>query len=206
MLSYRKAAHASSPEELVPQALPWIIEAGNPYYKALFGNAQSTLVHLQRWVCRASSEVSIHRVVFLVSDSEFAGGFIALSGGDLRKARRADSVALLTSVAPEDRPALALRLANVSELMPPVGDDEYYLSKLGLAQKFRGKRLARTLVDRYIEDGLHLGYSRFRLDVHADNEPAIRCYCSVGFRTDRRSQSQDGSLKYNSMTYEVGRP
>jgi ribosomal protein S18 acetylase RimI-like enzyme len=142
----------------------------------------------------------------LISDSEFAGGFIALSGGDLRKARRADSVALLTSVAPQERHALALRLANVSELMAPVGDDEYYLSKLGLAQKFRGKRLARTLVDRYIEDGLHLGYSRFRLDVHADNEPAIRCYCSVGFRTDRRSHSQDGSLKYNSMTYEVGRP
>jgi ribosomal protein S18 acetylase RimI-like enzyme len=182
------------------------MEAGNPYYDVLFGDAGSTLTYLQKWACRGSSEVSIRRVEFLMSDSEFAGGFIALSGGDLRKARRADSVALLTSVAPQDRPALTLRLTNVSDLMAPVGDDEYYLSKLGLAQQFRGKRLSRTLVDSYIEEGARLGHSRYRLDVHADNEAAIRCYRSAGFEISRRSQSQDGTLKYYSMSYEGARP
>ena len=113
---------------------------------------------------------------------------------------------MLTSVAPQDRPALTLRLTNVSDLMAPVGDDEYYLSKLGLAQQFRGKRLSRTLVDSYIEEGARLGHSRYRLDVHADNEAAIRCYRSAGFEISRRSQSQDGTLKYYSMSYEGARP
>lgn len=205
MFSFLKAADTPNAEHLVLHALPWIMEAGNPYYDVLFGDAVSTLSYLQKWACRGSSEVSIRRVEFLMSDLEVAGGFIALSGGDLRKARRADSVALLTSFAPQDRPALALRLTNVSDLMAPVGDDEYYLSKLGLAQQFRGKKLARMLVDRYIEEGARLGYSRYRLDVNADNEAAIRCYRWAGFEIDRRSQSQDGAFKYYSMRYEEPR-
>ncbi len=206
MFSFRKAADTPNAEHLVLHALPWIMEAGNPYYDVLFGDAGSTLTYLQKWACRGSSEVSIGRVEFLMSDSEFAGGFIALSGGDLQKARRADSVALLTSVAPQDRPVLTLRLTNVTDLMAPVDNDEYYLSKLGLVQQFRGKRLARTLVDRYIEEGARLGHSRYRLDVHADNDAAIRCYRSAGFEISRRSQSQDGTLKYYSMSYEGARP
>ena len=199
--SFRKAADMADAGHLVPHAIRWIIEAGNPYYDVLFGDASSTLTNLQKWACRGTSEVSIRRVEFLMSDSEFAGGFIALSGGDLRKARRADSIALLTSVAPQCRSALTLRLTNVSDLMTPVGDDEYYLSKLGLAHQFRGKRLARTLVDRYIEEGVRLGYSGCRLDVHADNEAAIRCYCSAGFEICNRTESKDGALKYYSMKY-----
>jgi ribosomal protein S18 acetylase RimI-like enzyme len=209
MFSFCKAADTPSPEGLATHALPWIMEAGNPYYNALFGDAGATLSYLQKWVCRASSEVSILRVEFLVSDStsdsEFAGGFIALSGGDLRKARRADGVALLTSIAAQDRAALAQRLNNLSDLMAPVGDDEYYLSKVGLAQQFRGKGLARKLVGRYIEEGARLGYSRYRLDVSADNEAAVRCYRSAGFEIARSGQSQDGALKYYSMTYEGAR-
>lgn len=210
MFSFRKAADTPSPEGLASHALPWIMDAGNPYYGALFGGADAALTYLQKWVCRTSSEVSILRVEFLMSesmsDSEFAGGFIALSGGDLHKARRADSVALLMSVAPQDRPALTQRLNNLSDLMAPVADDEYYLSKLGLGQQFRGKRLAQMLVDRYIEEGARLGHSRYRLDVSADNEAAIRCYRSAGFEIAQRGQSKDGALKYHSMTYEGARP
>jgi ribosomal protein S18 acetylase RimI-like enzyme len=93
------------------------------------------------------------------------------------------------------------RLANVSDLFSPVDDDEYYLSKLGLMPQFRGKRLGRMLVDRYIEEGVRRGHMRYRLDVHADNEAAIRCYRSSGFEICQRTESQDGALKYYSMTY-----
>lgn len=206
MFSFWKAADAPNAEHLLLHALPWIMEAGRPYYDVLFGDAGSTRSYLQKWACRVSSEVSIRRIEFLMSDSDLAGGFIALSGADLRKARQSDSVALLMSAAPQDRPALTLRLTNVSDLMAPVGDDEYYLSKLGLAQQFRGQRLARTLVDRYVEEGARLGHSRYRLDVHADNETAIHCYRSAGFDISRRSQSQDGALTYYSMSYERARP
>lgn len=205
MFSFQNAGETLNSERLVLYALPWIIEAGNPYYDALFGDAVSTLTHLKKWACRGSSEVSIRRVRFLMSNSDFAGGFIALSGGDLRRARRADTVALLTSVAPQERPALSLRMTNVSDLMAPVFDDEYYLSKLGLAPQFRGKRLAHKLIERYIKEGARLGHSRYRLDVHADNDAAIRCYLSAGFELARCSQSQDGTLSYYSMSYGEAR-
>ena len=92
-------------------------------------------------------------------------------------------------------------LANLSDLMAPVGEDEYYLSKVGLAQQYRGKGIALTLVDRYLEEGARLGYSRYRLDVHSGNETAIRSYRSAGFEISRHGQSQDGSLAYYSMSY-----
>lgn len=202
MLLYQNATDAPSPEDLVPHALPWIVEAGNPYYHVLLGGADSTAATLETWVRRASSEVSIWRAQFLVCDSEFAGGFIALSGGELRKARKADSIALLTAVRVEDRPALMNRLANVSGLLSPVADDEYYLSKLGLTPHFRGKKLGRLLVDRYIEEGVRRGHTRYRLDVQVDNEAAIRCYRLAGFEIWQRTESKDGTLGYYSMRYE----
>lgn len=200
MFSFRKVTDTPNAEHLVLHALPWIMEAGNPYYDVLFGDAGSTLTYLQKWECRGSSEVSIRRVEFLMSDSEFARGFIALSGGDLRKARRADSVALLTSVAPQDRPALTLRLNNVSGLMAPVGDDEYYLSKLvwrNSSAETVGAHACRPLYRR----GRASGTFALPIGLHADNEAAIPCYRSAGFEISRRSQSQDGALKYYSLSY-----
>lgn len=204
MSFFWRPAETSNLSHSILHALPWILEAGNPYYDVLFGGAASTLTNLQKWTSRDSSEVSIRRADFLMSDSGMVGGFIALGGRTLRNARRADSVALLTSVAPVDRPALALRLKNLSALMALVGDDEYYLSKLGVARQFRGRGLAHVLVARYLGEGARLGYSRFRLDVHAENEAAIRCYRSAGFEMCRYGQSQDGRLKYCSMNYEAG--
>lgn len=190
-----------STESLVFHALPWILEAGNPYYLMLLGIAGSGSM-VETWMRRASSEVSIRRVQFLVCDSQFAGGFIALGGAELRKARKADSIALMTGVRPNDRSTLMNRLTNLADLFAPVADDEYYLSKLGLAQQFRGKRLGGLLLARYIEEGVRLGYTRYRLDVQTDNETAIRCYRSVGFVICGRTESKDGRLRYYSMKYE----
>ena len=88
------------------------------------------------------------------------------------------------------------RLANVSDLFSPVADDEYYLSKLGLTPPFRGKRLGRLLVDRYIEEGVKRGHMRYRLDVQVNNEAAISCYRSAGFEICQRTESKDG--KWNT--------
>ena len=200
-MSYKAAMDTPTPENLVLCALSWLVEAGNPYYPMLLGMADSTSM-LETWMRRASSEVSIRRVQFLVCDSQFAGGFIALSGAELRKARKADSIALLTAVRAEDRSALIDRLTNLADLFAPVADDEYYLSKLGLAPQFRRKGLGGLLIARYIEEGLRLGYTRYRLDVQMDNEPAIRCYRSAGFVICGRIESKDSRLGYYSMKYE----
>jgi ribosomal protein S18 acetylase RimI-like enzyme len=201
MYSYQKATDLPTPDGLVPLALPLILEAGNPYYGVLFGDAHSAAVNVEAWARRFSSEVSILRFQFLMCDSEVAGGFIALNGWELRKARKADTIALLNAIETKDRPAFVQRLANVSDFFSPVDDDEYYLSKVVLTRQFRGKGLARMLVDRYIEEGVIHGHTRYRLDVHVDNEAAIRCYHAAGFEICHRNESKDGALKYYSMRY-----
>lgn len=200
-ISYQAAMDTPSPDSFVLHALPWILEAGNPYYRELLGMAGSVSV-LEAWMHRASSEVSIRRVQFLVCDSQLAGGFIALGGAELRKARKADGIALMTGVRTEGRSALMNRLTNLAHLFAPVADDEYYLSKLWLAPQFRGKHLGGLLLGRYIEEGLRLGYTRYRLDVHTENETAIRCYRSVGFVICGSTTSKDGRLGYYLMKYE----
>jgi ribosomal protein S18 acetylase RimI-like enzyme len=202
MLSYQTVTYAQNPEDLIQNALPWVVEAGNPYYTLLFGSAESTLRVLNTWMRRASSEVSISRVQFLIYESEFAGGFIGLGGDELRKARKSDGVALLNACSAADRPALIQRLANLSDLLSPIDQDEYYLSKLGVDSRFRGRKLGRALVERYIEEGKIRGYVRYRLDVHVGNEAAIRAYRSAGFRVRGRTESKDGALVYYSMTYD----
>jgi ribosomal protein S18 acetylase RimI-like enzyme len=200
-LAFQKATDSLPLDDVVPFAAPLIREAGNPYYDMLFGSSETTATTLNAWMRRASSEVSIRRVQFLLCDSEIAGGFIALSGIELREARRADAMALLQSVRATDRPGLITRLANLSSLFSPVNDDDYYLSKVAVAPPFRGRRLGRVLVERYIAEGSSHGYSRYRLDVHTDNQAAVQCYRAAGFEISSRTESKDGSLKYYSMTY-----
>jgi ribosomal protein S18 acetylase RimI-like enzyme len=94
------------------------------------------------------------------------------------------------------------RVANLSGLFLPVADDEYYLSKVGLDPRLLGRKLGHSLVERYVEEGRIPGYKRYRLDVHVENEAAIRSYCSAGFRMHERTKSKDGTLAYHLMTYE----
>lgn len=202
MITYRKATDWTDPEALVPHALPWVLAAGNPYYAWLFGGAELVPRSVEKWMKRASSEVSILRVHFLMCESSLAGGFIALNGLDLRKARMADADALWTGVDSPGRRALMERLANGVDLFPHVGEDEYYLSKMGLNNSYKGRRLGRALVQKYLDEGKAHGYVRYRLDVHADNEPAIRCYLAFGFQVFKTANSADGTLRYHSMRYE----
>lgn len=202
MLTFQNAARAPHPDSLIHHALPWVVEAGNPYYTILFGSPDATVRVLGAWMSRSSSEIFISRVQFLLFGSEFVGGFIALSGGELRKARKSDTIALLDTCTAADRRTLIHRMANLSQLFLPVADDEYYLSKLGLQPQFRGKRLGRLLIARYLEEGRMRGYVRYRLDVQAENHAAIRSYCSAGFQLRKRTESKDGTLAYYSMTYE----
>jgi ribosomal protein S18 acetylase RimI-like enzyme len=201
MFSYQNAGNVPDSERLVPYALPWVMEAGNPYYDSLFGEPSMTATILESWMRRRSSEISISRVQFLLIGSEHAGGFIGLGGDELRKARKADTVALLTAFPAAQRVSLMKRADNLSGLFPSIGDHEYYLSKLGLNVQFRGRKLARLLVDRYIEQGAGLGFTDFRLDVQIGNEAAIRCYRSAGFQICHQSESRDGTVGYYSMRY-----
>ena len=202
MLAYQNAEDTPKPEILVPKGLPWFLAAGNPYCDWLFCGTEPAMRVLDTWMIRTSSEASILRVQFLLYESEFAGGFIVLDGLELRKARKAENVALLTAVATADRAGLICWLANAYDLFCPIVDDEYYLSKMDLNSPFRGRGFGRALVERYVEEGKNRGYTHYLRDVHANNEFAIRCYRGLGLQISNCTQYRSGKLKYYSMKYE----
>lgn len=203
MFTYQNGADARDHDALVSDSLPWVLEAGNPYYAWLFGDDALAKSVLGAWMRRESSEVSISRAEILMCDTEVAGGFIALSGVELKRARRADAVALLTGTSDSVRPGLIGRLRNTTGLFSSVGDDEYYLSKMGLHVRFRGRGYGLELLNQFINRGKAGGHACFRLDVHAENVAAVRRYEKFGFQISRRTRTNGGECEYYSMEYRL---
>jgi ribosomal protein S18 acetylase RimI-like enzyme len=192
------------PEGFIPVVLPWVREAGNPYYDWLFGGPDQAWSVLNQWMRRASSEVAVWRMLVLVDDGRPTGGFIALGGEDLQAARRADAsalAALAMAADPAARRELVQRLGSGRGLFPQVHADEFYLSKLGVETPARGAGRGSRLLEEYFATGARLGFRRFRLDVSAGNRVAVGLYERFGFRTTQQS-SGGGAMTYLSMVAE----
>ena len=125
--------------------------------------------------------------------------YLALSGEELGPCRRADGLALLAETGhdADARAKLAAHLEAANGLFPPVAADEFYLSKIGVTPSYRGRGFGRTLTGRFLDEGAGLGFSRFRLDVSADNAPAVHVYESLGFRVD--VETERAGMRYFSM-------
>jgi GNAT superfamily N-acetyltransferase len=133
---------------------------------------------------------------------EIAGGIIGLSGAELMKARTADINSFWATLDGPSRGALIDRLSQSLNAFAPVADDEYYASKMGLDRRFLGKGLAKVMLERCLDQGRALGYSKFRADVETGNERSLRCCRATGFEIFYTGQSADGALKYHALRYE----
>ena len=191
--------------DLVAPLADWILEAGEPYYSRLFGDRETALGTIRRWMTRSSSEIALKRVHLVSLEGSVAGGFVALDGSELARARKADLIALTVDPDPGRAQALRERLSALKGLFGQIEPQEYYLSKMFLAARFRGTNLSRQLLKAYLAEGQLRGYGRFALDVHADNSRAIRSYSRAGFWISARTSSADGTVRYLSMKYEVSR-
>ena len=186
--------------------LPWLQEAGDPYHSWFFkgiGPADRTASILAGWMRRRSSEVSVERAVLLVTGDRAIGGFIALGGADLQACRRADALAALQAASQEGRSLLAERIRLGQNLFGPVAADEFYLSKLGVAAGFRGAGHGTKILQRYLGAGAAQGFRRLRLDVWAENRPAVALYRAFGFDVTRESSNDQAGMTYLSMALEV---
>jgi len=201
-LTFRSAADFPDPEILIPHALPWILAAGRPYYDWFCGGRDVAERTVAMWMRQPSSEVSLRRMQFLLCGSEIAGGIIGLGGEELKKARTADTDAFWATLDMHSRGALIDRLSQSPQVFAPVAEDEYYASKMGLARSYLGKGLAKVLLERCLDQGDALGYSKFRADVQTENEPSLRCCLSIGFEIFYTGRSTDGALSYHALRYE----
>lgn len=185
-----------------PDVLPWVHEAGNPYYDWFFGSRAEASSALVEWMVRPSSEVFVGRAVLLEEGEQATGGFIALDGARLRDCRRADAVAAMGAAGRGRREELIERMHAARRLSAPVPDDVFYLSKLGVAAAARRAGRGSQLIGAYLTRGETLGFRRFWLDVHAGNLPAIRLYRAAGFRVRSATAGAGGDLTYLRMSLE----
>lgn len=173
------------PREWIAPLVQGIHEAGRPYFDHLFGSSEQALAELARWVERPSSEVALERAVVTLVEGLPAGGFLALGGGDLARARRADMMTLLLRRGGGGARGLAERLEGAGTApaggFPPVEGDLYYLSKIWVSPPFRGRGLGAFLLDAYLRRGREEGFLGFALDVHSENRAAIELYRRAGF-------------------------
>lgn len=190
-------------EDISHNSLVYILEAGNPYLTELFGGSDSAIRALDQWTRRETSEVWLGRLRPVSAGNEEVGGFIALGGEELKKARKADLMALAKLATGPQRTELIARMTNLAGLFPAPDDDEFYLSKMFLRPEYRGKRLGLVLVECYIQAGIEQRFRSFRLDVSRDNRSAINCYESCGFAISEEHESRDQRLRYFSMTRQM---
>jgi ribosomal protein S18 acetylase RimI-like enzyme len=67
----------------------------------------------------------------------------------------------------------------------------------------RGQGLGRALVTHALQTYREQGFTRFRLDVSADNRAAIRVYEAAGLKVAATSRSPTADLVYCSMIAEL---
>ncbi len=201
MRTFYPLAQDSHPERFIPEILPWLHEAGNPYFDWIFGCPKVARESLAARMRKQAAEFSVSRATLLLDDSQPVGGFVALGGTELARCRVADMVALLKEKTNKESADQRARLEAAQQLFPRVAVEEFYLSKVGVNADWRGNGLGRALVLAYVAAGRTAGFQRFRLDVWAENKPAIQLYLSLGFQVDRKTAGPDDHhLRYLSMT------
>jgi [ribosomal protein S18]-alanine N-acetyltransferase len=206
LTTFRSLSGDHHAERWIPQVLPWLQEAGDPYYRWFFGGiipTDRTQSLLADWMRRRSSELSIERAVLLVTGECALGGFIALGGADLQACRRADALAVLQAAGRQGQSLLRERIRDGRNLFGPVAADELYLSKLGVARGLRRAGYGAKILQRYIDRGAADGFRRFRLDVWAENRPAIGLYWSFGFQVVRELRNDRAGMTYLNMVLEL---
>jgi predicted GNAT family N-acyltransferase len=201
---WRPESVDSCPDILIEAILEGVHEAGNPWFDYLFGSSETAVANLRQWVHRSSSEIYVARCTLLSIESECVGGYLALSGAELAKCRRADGLALLMKTRPEERRHIEQRLENARDLFPSPGDNEYYLSKIWVAPSHRGRGYSKPLMEAWLEQGRQAGFNHYRLDVSADRVHARRVYEQLGFITTGQNMSADRVLAYLTMTRNEG--
>ncbi len=196
-MDLRELARDEKPERFAAAVLPWIHEAGNPYFDWIFGEQASARHVLEHWIRRPSSEISVRRVVALFLEERPVGGFIAFCMDELLHCRKADLLALLSSDL--ERAALLGRLEAVRDLFAPGEPDDYYLSKIGLLVECRGRGLGRALLEACARRGAEGGFGRLRLELSSDNARASRFYERAGFQEIEKRRSTETGIEYRTL-------
>ncbi|RAL22991.1 hypothetical protein DL240_08865 [Lujinxingia litoralis] len=189
-------------EHRLSELLSWIRPAGQPYDDYLLEGVNPDEV-LARWMLNDTSTITLQRARLLMIDERIAGGYIALSGTELRAGRQADLLDLARQIGEGSYAHLRARVDRVRELFAPIEDNDFTLTRLGLHPDHRGRGLCHTLIEDYLRRGRQGGFRRARVDVPETHRYALDLCRAYGFDTAYRGKSNDGKLRYLTMVRDL---
>ena len=191
-------------ERHISDVLPWLHDAGNPFYDWFYGGADATRGVLGEMMGRRSSEMWIGHVRLLNLDGEPVGGYIAHAGADRSRFAASDLLALVRQTPADQRATVSARIKKALSVFPAILADAFFLSGIGVLPTHRKRGIGKRLMREYLAEGRAAGMRQFRLNVHADNHAAVSLYRGFGFRVADEIMAADGRMRYWSMTLAGG--
>lgn len=188
---------------ILPHILDWIWEAGNPYVEWLWGTEAEGKAQTYAWLCRGSSELSLDKITLLMCGEAILGGYLAMGGRDLLTSRKSDLVELLKVAKRTNNASLLKKLVASRELFPPVDEQHYYISRIGVRSQYRGMGFGRKLLEHCLATGRKRDYDYVRLDVCASNRNAISLYRSENFTITQEMTSDSAGMAYYAMIFDM---
>ncbi len=178
-LNPRTGAELLGDDAVLTEIAAGVHEAGNPYFDHVLGGPEAARRILDAWVRRPSSEVFAGRARLLFEGETLVGGFVAMTGGECKRCRMADTAALLAAHRGDERTALLARLAGVKGIFAPLEDGDWYVSKVWVSPRLRGKGYG-GLVSREAFFPEPRPPGRILADVAESNAAALATYRRLG--------------------------
>jgi len=192
---------------LVARAAPWIHAAGLPFADWFYGSHEIARELIEAAMARRTSELSIERAILQMEDGAYSGCAIAMSGAELAHCRRGDFAEFCEELGsgPEAEEVIADVVKVGNQLFSPVDPNDYYLSRIGVAENRRGRGLGKRLLEETIALAREKRHARLRLDVSADNSSAVELYRAFGFTIVSKNVSPESELEYLAMSLDLTR-
>jgi GNAT superfamily N-acetyltransferase len=194
-----KLTHLDDPSEYTEDVSTWMTDASSPYFPWLLGGEEATRRLVRTQLPQPVSEFSAEATYVLLEDDRCIGGFVALAGSAVARARRADLLAIVAGARAAARAAVAKRLEASRNMFLPVPSECFYLSRIGVLEHARGRGFGSLLLEEYLLVGSRNGFHRFRLDVSGDNAVATALFERHGFSPIKVESSRAVDFGYVAM-------
>ncbi len=156
--------------------------ASAPYNDFVFGDPRRSLRVRQALFDDGSAEWAAPHGVLALDGQEPVAMMARLEGRALVRARMRSAVGLARSGVLDEDAGLAARLRLAGGTLLHVRPEDFYLSRLAVADGARGRGLGRLLLEQFLREGQERGFRSFVLEVAAGSAAALALYRSVGFR------------------------
>jgi ribosomal protein S18 acetylase RimI-like enzyme len=142
----------------------------------------------------------------LVEDGQLAGFITRLSAEQLHKCRMKSAIAIGKSGLFETDPELHERMRIAAGILASVGDGDFYISRLAVAERFGGRGYAGLLMRHAHEEAKRSGARRLTFEVASDNLQVYSMHRKQGFEEVKRRHASNSAMGRSLTFIQLARP